>query len=233
MPGREPSVFLITAEHASAAVPARWRPLFAGSPSVLSTHRAWDPGSRLLAQALASGLGAELLQGEVSRLLVDLNRSIRHPALWSEFSRRLPETDRQELLDRYWRPHWQRYRQRLESATLPVLHLACHSFTPVLNGRLRQADVGLLYDPSRTAERDFACRLKQALAQRLPALRVRMNYPYRGVANGLGQQHRRLFGQDRLITLEIEVNSVLFERQDASGLVSSLVEGVRQASGCR
>ncbi|MGY6587190.1 MAG: N-formylglutamate amidohydrolase [Wenzhouxiangella sp.] len=234
MPGRKSSFSsLITAEHASAVVPERWRYLFTHSPSVLASHRAWDAGSRDLAQALSHAMQAPLIEGRVSRLLVDLNRSLSHPGVFSEFSRGLPDDERQWLIENYWRPHWRAYRDNLEAARKTVLHLACHSFTPVLNGQVRQADIGLLYDPSRSGEQAFCRQLKAAIQARLPDLRVRMNYPYRGVANGLGQQHRRFFDQTRLMSIELEVNNALFAQNSGAMLIDHLVDAVRQAAGCR
>ena len=210
MPGRQPPVrALITAEHASRRVPAAYRHLFAGAESVLSSHRAWDPGTRQLARELADTLQLPLLEGQVTRLLVDLNRSAGHPRHFSEFSRRLDADARQQLLEDFWQPHWRAFRQAIESEPGRLIHIACHSFTSVLDSVTRRADIGLLYEPSRAPERDWCATLARRIADHLPNLKVRMNYPYRGTSNGLGQQHRRLYGPDRLLTMELEINSAL------------------------
>lgn len=224
MSGRKPPFsVLITAEHASCAVPAQYAGLFAGQEAVLQSHRGWDPGTAELAEALAVALGAPLLAGAVSRLLVDLNRSSAHPRYFSEFSRRLSREQRQQLAARYWQPHWEAYRSWIEKART-LLHLACHSFTPELNGQRRNAEIGLLYDPARKRERQLAERLRASIKDAQPDLRVRMNYPYRGTANGMGQQHRRCFGEDRLVTLELEVNCRLVFRDDWPAMRAALVQ---------
>lgn len=229
MPGRKPPFsVLITAEHASRAVPAQYAGLFAGQESVLVSHRGWDPGTAELADALAVALDAPLLAGEVTRLLVDLNRSRGHPRHFSEFSRKLSGLQRQQLAVRYWKPHWEAYRRQIEQARI-LFHLACHSFTPELNGQRRNADIGLLYDPARRRERQFADVLSRSIKACEPALRVRMNYPYRGTANGMGQQHRRWFGEDRLVTLELEVNCSLVFGDDWPSTRATLVEACAQA----
>ncbi|ADH85024.1 N-formylglutamate amidohydrolase [Desulfurivibrio alkaliphilus] len=234
MSGRKPPVsVLITTEHASAAVPERWRPLFAGHEAILQTHRAWDPGSRELGRALAEVLDAPLLEGQVTRLLVDLNRSAGHPRLFSEFSRALPASQRHVLMAEYWQPHWQAYAETVTRLPGPVLHLACHSFTPVLDGVVRTADIGLLYDPARPGERRWCQGLRSAIAERLPGLRVRMNYPYRGVSNGLGQQHRRRFRAAQLITMELEVNTALVDGPGWDRIMTGLVAAVSRAAGSR
>ena len=215
MPGRQSGPacltisWLITAEHASKRVPARWQPSFRGRQDVLKSHRGWDPGSLELAQGLAGGLHAPLLQGRITRLLIDLNRSADHPGRFSAFSHDLPPADKADLDERYWQPHWSRYRSALDTLPGQIIHLACHSFTPVLEGRIRTTDIGLLYDPSRPIEARYCRALGQHLRRAFPDLRVHMNQPYRGVSNGLGQQHRQHHPDDRLISFELEINQRL------------------------
>jgi predicted N-formylglutamate amidohydrolase len=230
MPGSQPALpVLITCEHASRAIPARYARIFAGRESDLAGHRAWDPGTAELGRALARRLDAPLLAGRASRLLIDLNRSAGHPRRFSEVTRRLAAGERERIERDWWLPHWRAYREFLERAHGRVFHLACHSFTPVLEGRERPVDIGLLYDPSRGPEKRLCRRLAAEIAARLPRLRVRMNAPYRGTSNGLGQQHRRVFGPDRLVTVELEVNQALVCSEDWPATMAGLVEAVTAA----
>jgi predicted N-formylglutamate amidohydrolase len=92
-----------------------------------------------------------------------------------------------------------------------VLHVAVHSFTPVLHGEVRNADVGLLYGSGRPREAR-TCRRWQAELRRLdPALRVRRNYPYRGEADGLPTWLRRRFPDARYAGVELELNQALMD----------------------
>jgi len=200
---------LITAEHASNQVPERWRHLFRGHEEVLESHRGWDRGSLELAQALARSLHAPLLAGRITRLLIDLNRSAGHPRRFSAFSLGLAASEQAELIETYWRPHWDRYSNYLNTQAGRIIHLACHSFTPVLDGKPRATDIGLLFDPARPDEAGFCHDLGAQLRQALPDLRVHMNQPYRGISNGLGQQHRPHYSDERLITFEREINQRL------------------------
>lgn len=236
MPGRKPPVpplnrILITAEHASRRVPTRWRGLFAGHLEVLESHRGWDPGSRALAQDLSRALEAPLLAGQVSRLLVDLNRSAGHRQRFSEFTRGLTKMDRDRLEETYWTPHWRAFRDVVASLAAPALHIACHSFTPVLDGRRRALDIGLLYDPTRERERTFCRGLARAIGARKPALRVRMNQPYRGISNGIGQQHRKVWPADRFVSIELEVNQALVAQPGWRRMRRELVAAVVAAAG--
>lgn len=229
MPGRKsPVSALITAEHSSRVVPPCWAGAFEGHEDVLNTHRAWDPGSARLAQQLAEALDAPLLVGKVTRLLVDLNRSANHPRRLSVFSKGLPAEEQNELIRCYWEPHWQAYAETVARLPGQVVHIACHSFTPVLDGTVRNTDIGLLYDPSRKREKAWCRQLQAAIKHHLPGLNVHMNQPYLGTSNGLGQQHREVFNDRKLITLEIEVNSALVGGHLRADIEDRLVSAVKQ-----
>lgn len=90
---------------------------------------------------------------------------------------------------------------------MTTLHVGVHSFTPVLNGEVRRADVGLLFDPSRPLERSTSRQWQALLQEALPDLVIRRNYPYRGVCDGLTTALRRQFPADQYIGIELEVNN--------------------------
>ena len=87
-----------------------------------------------------------------------------------------------------------------------VIHVSSHSFTPVLDGRERSADVGLLYDPARPGESALAARWKSSLATTNPGLHVRRNYPYAGRDDGMTSHLRRLFRAATYVGIELELN---------------------------
>jgi len=201
---------VFSCEHGGHRVPAKSRRLLPGE-RVLSSHRGWDPGALALARGLARRFEAPLIATTTTRLLVDTNRSIGHPRLFSEWSRQLPESERRQLVDRYWRPH----RSAVEAAVRSrlgrhgvVLHVSVHSFTPRLKGRTRPVDVAWLYDPARLAERAFVDDWSRALKDRTTGLRLRRNQPYRGTDDGLTTSLRALFGP-RYLGLELEVSQRL------------------------
>jgi hypothetical protein len=86
-----------------------------------------------------------------------------------------------------------------------VLHIGSHSFTPSLDGVVRNADVGLLYDPRRLREAAFCDAWLAALEAR-GAGRVRRNYPYAGTSDGLPTLLRHRYGADDYLGIELEVN---------------------------
>ena len=199
---------LITCEHAGNAVPAEYAAWLRGAEAALAGHRGWDPGALEVAVVLARSTGAPLASVATTRLLVDANRSPGHPKLYSEFTRQLPRQAREALRAALHTPHWGRV-EGLVGGFLAgggtVLHVGCHSFTPVFDGVARTADIGLLYDPRREAEKTLCSAWLQAITDLEPGLRVRRNYPYRGVADGLCTALRRKYGP-RYMGVELEVN---------------------------
>lgn len=203
---------LLSCEHGGNRVPARWRAALRPAAQLLATHRGYDAGALVLARRLARVFEVPLHAATVTRLVVDLNRSATHPRVLSRFTAALDEAQRREILATLHTPH----RMAVRAAALEhvrrgtqVVHVAVHSFTPVLDGVHRNADVGLLYDPARPRERSFAHRWRTALAEHAPALRVRSNYPYRGVADGLTRWLRGELPDRDYAGLELEMNQAL------------------------
>src|SRR5450432_1604887 len=204
-----PDRLFITCEHAGNRVPARYRPLFVGHEHLLPTHRGWDPGALLLAREMAKRFSAPLYFEEATRLLVDLNRSVGNPELHSEASRHLTLRERREILDVYYHPHRRTVDEAVAAAVGEgdrVMHVASHSFTSELNGHVRTADIGMLYDPARPGEVAFATAWIDALKVADPSLRLRRNYPYLGKSDGVTMKLRRQHAPDRYVGVELEVN---------------------------
>ena len=109
--------------------------------------------------------------------------------------------------------HYLPYRNRIEAATAAaiahgnrVIHIASHSFSPQLDGKIRNADIGLLYDPSRPGEVDLCHRWQARLRRLAPEMKVRRNYPYAGRSDGLTAHLRRLFPAEAYVGIELEIN---------------------------
>ena len=202
---------LITCEHGSNRIPARYRYLFASDAAVLHTHRALDIGALAVAKILAKLVDAPLFHSTTSRLLIDLNRSLHHKGAYSEFTGRLAEAERTAICSRYYTPYRTNVEAWIRSQTLRkkrVLHLSIHSFTPQLNGDVRNAEIGLLYDPRRKAESYLAAQIHERIKPQAKAegWRIRRNYPYHGASDGFTTHLRRLFAPSAYLGLEIEMN---------------------------
>jgi predicted N-formylglutamate amidohydrolase len=203
--------FLVSCEHGGNRVPARYRDYFLGYEDMLASHRGYDPGALPMARQLASTLSAPVHHANVSRLLIDLNRSPHHPNLFSEISKPMPRQLRLELMERHYLPYRTEIENRVVQAVSRgkhVVHISSHSFTPALHGKVRNADIGLLYDPKRPSEVDLCRRWRAALREHAPALTVRMNYPYSGSSDGLTAALRKRFASKVYAGIELELNQL-------------------------
>jgi len=201
---------LFTVEHGDNKVPPEYAHLFIGQESVLASHRGHDPGAGELAIRFATRFHAPCERAEITRLLVDQNRSVHNRrTLFSAFTRPLPLVQKDAILSTFYWPYQHAVRDRVADLLQDsdaVLHLAIHSFTPELHGRVRNCEIGLMYDPKRPLEKEFSCRWQAEIKSLDPGLRVRRNYPYQGDSDGIVRSMRRQWPTESYIGLQIEVN---------------------------
>ena len=220
---------LFTCEHGGNRIPPHYFSLFKGKSAVLESHRGWDPGALELAKQLAADSGAPLIFSETSRLLVDLNRSLHHHNLFSEFSRQCDAGTKQHIIDHYYVP----YRQQVENAIDElfethrfVLHYSIHSFTPRLDNYQRKTDIGLLYDPRNGAEQTLCINMQKNMQKLSSRWLVRRNYPYRGNADGLTTFLRKKHAGQNYYGIEIEVNQKYVGRSREWESICNLIASV-------
>lgn len=225
---------VLTCEHASPYIPENYRYLFSHDLQVLKTHKAYDLGAFDLFRALKPLADFSHYQN-ISRLLVECNRSTGNKNLFSPYSAELGDSEKSSILDNYYWPYRKTiegFIQNLIDNGEEVIHVSVHSFTPVLHGVVRNADIGLLYDPQHLREKEIANFWKEILFNN-SEFKIRSNYPYLGKADGFTTSLRKLFPQN-YSGIEIEVNQkwavgeALVETLK-SNLVSSLEELKRKA----
>jgi predicted N-formylglutamate amidohydrolase len=198
---------IITCEHGGNFIPKDYKKYFVGIEAVLNTHRGFDIGALDVFNTLEP-LANYTKYSETSRLLIELNRSLHHPQLFSKFTKIISKEEKESLI----KNHYLEYRKAIEniikswvSKNKNVLHLSIHSFTPILNKQERHCDIGLLYDSRRGNEKAFCKLLKTEIKTQQPALNVRYNYPYLGKADGFTTHLRKQF-QNNYLGIEIEIN---------------------------
>jgi predicted N-formylglutamate amidohydrolase len=208
-PRRIRQAIVVSCEHGGPTVPARYRALFAAHRAALESHRGYDRGALAMARALAAAFNAPLAVTTTTRLLIDANRSIGHPQLYSSITRNASAALRKDMFDQHYLPHRARV-ERLVMRSIAkgreTLHLACHSFTPRIDGVERSVDVGLLYDPARAEEVALCVAWQRHLRILAPALRVRRNYPYLGKTDGFTTWFRRRHPGGVYLGIELELN---------------------------
>lgn len=204
---------LLTCEHGGNRVPTGLKKLLSIPSSILNSHQGMDFGALAAARYLSKSLKAPLIANELTRLVVDFNRSPHHPQLFSKYSKQLSSKQKAAILKKYYEP----YRQKIEQMILSwrkqghtIVHLSMHSFTPVLKGQKRRGDLGWLYDPRRKSEKKFCRQWRKILQEHQTQLHLRSNYPYRGIADGLIPWLRKKHPENYYIGIELEINQRLW-----------------------
>jgi predicted N-formylglutamate amidohydrolase len=151
---------LIIGDHASNHVPADLKLRL--EPSYLERHIAWDIGVAAVAELMVCQTGFSAFLGNVSRLVVDLNRDPDEPAVIPESSdgveitaNRLDNALRAERLATYYHPYHLHLACVLAEER-PGLILSLHSFTPCLNSQpkaKRPWEIGVLYNEQEAASK--------------------------------------------------------------------------------
>lgn len=204
---------IITCEHAGNHVPGKYLQLFIEGEDVLNSHRGWDPGASVMAKYLSVTLNAPYFSCLFTRLLIEPNRSLDHPWLFSEYTTPLSQEEKEILINEFYLPHRRRVENKIRTVTRAnknTIHLSIHTFTPKLNGETRNFEIGLLYDPTREKESALCSSLKSALNNNLPDIHIRLNQPYKGTDDGLTTYLRNQFKPGLYAGIELEVNQRLY-----------------------
>lgn len=225
---------IITCEHAGNEVPDEYSHLFQESPETLDTHRGIDIGALELTNTIAEKMEQEAYLHTVTRLLVDLNRSVQSPTLFSEFTREASLDTREEIFKQYYQPHRKKVQEEIEDIIShgdQAIHIGVHTFTPVWKNRERKVDVGFLFDPSNKQEQNFCWLWRHELKQRSSKLRLKMNEPYRGTMDGFTTYLRRQYNAKKYLGMEIEVNQRFakeYRKEEWHQLQLMLAESLQQ-----
>jgi predicted N-formylglutamate amidohydrolase len=221
------TTIILSCEHGGNAVPTAYRERFVAAAEVLESHRGWDPGALVIAADVADSLGVPLYASEITRLLVETNRSLDSPSLFSEFTASLPQREREEILDQYYFP----YRHSIESAVANsgrAHHVSVHTFTPTWQGVERKVDIGLLFDPDRPSEVALCENLLLQLQVRLPAMKIIFNEPYKGIEDGLTTHLRTLFPDDDYAGIEIEISQKYNNERQRTAISGALTGALKE-----
>ncbi len=126
--------YLFSCENATCAVPEAYRELFRGAEETVTSVDGWEPGALNLAQGFAMKFRTPLVHGDVTRLLIDLEKDGQER--WSLFSQRLPEATLAKLVDRHERKYRGLLHQRITEDLRrhdSLLHVMIHT-APELDG---------------------------------------------------------------------------------------------------
>lgn len=177
--------------------------------AALPSPLACDLAAGYAAQRISDRLSAPLIQHKYSLDLIDVTHSLRHRQLFSPITRSWPRTSRQWLVDHLYQPYRNRVRttisQMLRRFPL-VVHLSVRTFPLRQSGKLRRADVGLLYAPTVDDEVGLCVNWLEEMYFEVPMLRVRRNYPRRGTTDSLTSAMRSEFEGQGYLGIEVLLN---------------------------
>ena len=219
---------LISCEHADHIIPSKYQSYFKDAENDLLSHKGYDMGSYEIAKYLARNLHAPIFIQKVSRLLIEMNRSLDATDLFSKYSIPMAEESRRELLEKYYYPYRNEVEYKVKqllSNGKEVLHLSIHTFTPVLNGVERMVDVGILCDESDVDELSFSSDYKDRLSDMLPDKLVMINLPYNGADDGFTTYLRNKY-QKGYLGIELEINQKFIEHEDLAQIKKALFEAL-------
>lgn len=173
---------MLVGDHAGMAIPEALGDLGL-SDDDRGRHIAIDLGVEALGRALADRLECMFLSQSYSRLVVDCNRHPEDPEWIVEESDGtvvpgnfgLSATRREERRNAIFDPYHRAIAEELDlRSDAETVFVSLHSFTPVISGRARPWEIGVLHDGH---EDGFARRVQEAL--RGAGLTIGDNEPYR------------------------------------------------------
>lgn len=218
--------FIFTCEHGGNLIPDEFSKLFKSHSSLLNSHRGYDIGILDIFKTFTKHFNSPGYYNEISRLLIELNRSPHHKNLFYEITKQLDVETKQTIINKYYLPYRTKVEQLVQNFIKSghnVIHISFHSFTPKLNGILRKADIGLLYDPKSKKEQGFCKRWKEQMLNIAPNLNIRFNYPYLGIADGFTTFLRKKYGKINYVGIELEINQILLNSTNNKRYVSELL----------
>ncbi len=187
---------IITCEHSSKRVPKSCNALLTSYISSAEPHQVYDWGAKQIARNIAKRLDAPIEEGDATRLVIDLNRSLQNQRIFSPPIRNASEVFKANLVSKRYLPFRKKVEKQIHdwiTEGFIVIHFSIHSFTPVFKGKKREVDIGVLYDPSRSIEQRVAESVIETFRRRHEDLTILANEPYKGKADGHTTALRKQF----------------------------------------
>lgn len=225
---------IVTCEHGGNKLPEEYNNLI--PQNVLNSHKGWDPGAIEIFKIFCSLPHYLCLASETSRLLIELNRSIDHKNLFSIYSKNLSPSEKKIIIEKFYSPFRKVILEKVKAVIksgFTVIHLSIHTFTPTLNGKKRDTDIGILYCPKSEGEKNFSALFKEDILKKSD-LKVRFNYPYLGTSDGHTSYLRKKNGYKKYLGLELEVNQKFyFEKNNSFDQIINILKDAFESSFLR
>ncbi len=212
---------LIIVDHASNFVPKENNNL--GIPnSFFDKHIAFDIGVKELSLDLSNRLKCKIIQGEYSRLLIDLNRDLEDPTVIPEIVDRkiipgnigLSKSEVRLRAKKFYNKYHHEIDRTIKNEKVKVI-FSIHSFNPIFKNEKRALEFGILSNEDKNLSSIIINQLK------LQKLNVGDNKPYKG--NLIGDSMYRHGLRNKLPHALIEVRNDLLSNSTKIKRVSKLL----------
>lgn len=207
-------------------IPKQYAGYFGKAAEDLNSHKGIDFGALDVFGILSGKFADFSLSSKVSRLLVEVNRSINSLSLFSAYSQQMPVKAKEKILNNYYHPYRKKITDKVKEFVYSgnnVLHISVHSFTPVLNGEIRKNDIGLLFDPDNKMEQYCCNAWKKTIEKIRPDMVVMFNYPYLGTTDGLTKTLREAF-PEKYAGIELEINQKYYANNSMDKDIVRVIE---------
>lgn len=222
----KPTVLILSCEHAVNTVPVAYQPIFAESPEILQSPKAYDLGAIDIATHLQKTLACDLVQSSVTRLLVDCDHSEHHAKCFSKFTKKCDPTEKKHLITAYYLPFYNQLEKIIEhhiAAGKQVLHVSIHTFAPKSHGLIYHSGVGILYDSHRHGEKEVARLVHGLLLQETMPYKIRFNYPFSGSKDYVLSHFRKKYDQKEYLGIKLDINqALLIHASDLTNILQTL-----------
>ena len=206
------TILVISCEHGSNQVPAKYAHLFDKNKLILQTKRAYDIGALHIAKYMQTILHCELIYTKISRLLIDCEYTSKSRSCFSKFSKNLTAEEKKHIINKYYAPFHTNLQNTIEhhiKQGQQVLHLSLFTFAPFLKGIFVNAGIEILYDAHRHAEKEVARIIHGLLNYETPSYKIRHNIPFSGTHDHILTKFRKNFAEKDYLGIKLGVNQAL------------------------
>jgi len=200
----------ISCEHGGNRIPDKYRHLFKDADTILNSYQGYDIGAFELYKTLLHNKEVDFsIHNEISKLLVDCNCDSFRSNLYSSYTKYIYEDDKKHIFNNYYFPYRNTIFKNVNEVISQgerVIHISLNTFSPSEKGKIRDADIGILFNSQHRIEKYIAKYWRDILYEIFPSLSVRFNYPSLGKMEGITAPLRKEYN-DMYMGFELELNN--------------------------
>jgi len=234
-PANPNNQIVITAEHASNALPEGYTWSESDRQFFVDEHWGYDKGSLDVALHVAKELKCVLVYSLYSRLLLDVNRDLPSETLFRtmgdgrivDLNRNIDEEEEDNRIQKYYLSYYRALRE-VAIKVSPDYVFSVHSFTPLYEGNPRTLEIGILVNYSDELGQKVHDELKKRHHN------VAINEPYDG-KEGLAALGSMLYAKVPITRQGIQFefrNDLITDPAKVQKIKQDSVETIRAVTKC-